>query len=447
MMETIRDLRTFIEVLEKHGELFRVRREVDRVHEIGSVIRACENEGTGAPLFENVAGSGIPVIGGVLSRMERIALAMGCRREEIVETLMRALENPLPPVPVEEAPCQECVYEGDAADLSLLPIPTHAPRDGGAFITGGVIVSRQPGMTRQNLSFQRMQVKGPRKLGIMINEWRHLRDFLQQAEEEGRPLPISVVIGADPLVYVGAGLRYEGDELEVAGSIRGEPVPVVCSRTSDILVPALAEIVVEAEILPGTREEEGPLGEFTGHYSDPWPSPVVRVKAITTRRDPIYQTIAGASYEHINLGGVVPREPLVLKHCRYVSSGVKNVHLAPYGSGFLALIQVRKSNPGEPKNLAMAAMISYVNIKNVIVVDEDVDIFDPADILWAVSNRVVPERDIFFVPHAQGHELDPTSDSRGVQTKMGIDATLNEDSKGLARVVYPPVDLSQYRSD
>jgi 2,5-furandicarboxylate decarboxylase 1 len=118
--------------------------------------------------------------------------------------------------------------------------------------------------------------------------------------------------------------------------------------------------------------------------------------------------------------------------------------LPPYGSGFLALIQVKKKNPGEPKNLALAAMMSYVNIKNVIVVDEDVDIFNPADVMWALSNRVIPEKDIFYVPNSQGHELDPSSDRRGVHTKMGIDATLSEESKGIERVVYPDIDLQEY---
>lgn len=443
-MSRIKDLRSFMEVLEENGQLARVKKEVSLDHEIGNVIRACENAGTGAPYFEKLEGSDRTLIGGILSSMDRIALAMECSKEEIIEKLMAALECPVSTVRVESGPCQENVILGDDVDLSRVPIPVHAPKDGGPFITGGVIVSKELDGTRQNLSFQRMQVKGKNKLSIMINEWRHLKEFYDAAESQDKPLPVSIVIGADPVIYIGAGLRYDGDEMDVGGAIRGEPIQVVKSVTNDIYVPATAEYVIEAEIIPQIREEEGPLGEFTGHYSDPWPSPVMTVKAITHRNNPIYQTIAGASFEHINLGGVVPREPLVMKNCRYVSKGVKDVHLAPYGSGFLAIVKLKKSNPGEPKNVAMAAMISYVNIKNVIVVDEDVDIYNPADVLWAFCNRVVPDKDIFYVPHSQGHELDPTSDNRGVQTKMGIDATLDENSKGLERVVYDPVDLSDY---
>lgn len=443
-MSKIKDLRSFMEVLEENGQLLKIKKEVVLNHEIGNVIRATENNFMGAPYFEKIDGFTSTLIGGVLSSTERTALALECDKSEITEVLMQALESPIKPVVVDEAPCQENTITGDDVDLGKLPIPIHAPKDGGPFITGGVIVSKSINDTRQNLSFQRMQVKGKDKLSVMINEWRHLKNFLDEAESEGKPLPISIVIGADPVVYIGAGLRYEGDELEVGGSIRKEPIPVVKSITNDIYVPATAEIVIEAQIIPHVREEEGPLGEFTGHYSEPWMSPTIKVIAITHRNDAIYQTIAGASFEHINLGGVIPREPLVMKHCSYVSEGVKNVHLAPYGSGFLALVQLKKSNPGEPKNVAMAAMISYVNIKNVIVVDEDVDIYNPADIMWAMSNRVIPEKDIFYVPNSQGHELDPCSDNRGVQTKMGIDATLDEESKGSERVVYDAVDLKDY---
>jgi 2,5-furandicarboxylate decarboxylase 1 len=443
-MSRIKDLRSFMEVMEENKQLARIKKEVTLNHEIGNVIRACENENTGAPYFENIEESSFTLIGAVLSSMDRIALAMECTKEEIIEKLMYALENPIDPVKVKDGPCHENVITGDDVNLDILPIPIHAPKDGGPFITGGVIVSKELNGTKQNLSFQRMQKKGKNKLGIMINEWRHLKEFYDAAESEGKALPISIVIGADPMIYMGGGLRYDGDELEVVGAIRGEPVEVVKSITNDIYVPATAEIVIEAEILPDIREKEGPLGEFTGHYSEPWLSPVLKVTAITHRNGAIYQTIAGAGMEHVNLGGVVPREPLVMKNCKYVSDGVKDVHLAPYGSGFLAYVKMKKSNPGEPKNVAMAAMISYVNIKNVIVVDEDIDIYNPADILWAMSNRVVPEKDIFYIPNSQGHELDPTSDSRGVQTKMGIDATLNEDSKGMERVVYDSVDLTQY---
>ena len=357
----------------------------------------------------------------------------------------KVLDHPIPPTVVYDAPCHEHVLLGDDIDMGIVPVPIHAPLDGGPIMTGGIIHSRSIHGGRQNLSFQRMHVKGRDKFGIMINEWRHLKEFLDEAEAENKPLPISVVIGCDPALYIAAGIRTEEDETALAGGMRGEPIHWVKSITNDIFVPAEAEFVIEGEIQPGIRELEGPLGEFTGHYSKPWMSPVVKVTAICYRNAPIYQTINGASFEHINLGNVLPREPLLKKFAKYVSSGVTGVHIPPYGDGFLAIIQLHKKNPGEPKNVALAAMMTYVNIKNVIVVDEDVDIYNPADVLWAVSTRVKPDNDIFYVPNAQGHELDPCSDTRGVQTKMGIDATRSESARTIQRVIYPKVDLTDYQ--
>lgn len=440
----ITDLRSFLQILEEQGQVRYINKEVNWQYELGSVMATFDRQDKGAVVFNKVKDRGFRVAGGILANMDRIALALGKEKGEITDFLGWCLENPVKPNIVQNAPCQENVLTGEDIDLYKVPIPQHAPRDGGPFITGGVIFSKSVNGTVQNLSFQRLHVKGKDHTGIMINEWRHLKDFYVEAEAEGKPLPISIVCGCDPAHYIAAGLRYDGDEIEVSGAMRGGPIDMVKSVTNDITVPATAEWVIEGVIEPDTREEEGPLGEFTGHYSAPWKSPVFHVTAITHRNDAIYQTINGASFEHINLGNVLPREPLLKKFTSYVSKGVKNVHIPPYGSGFLAVVQLEKSNPGEPKNVALAAMMAYVNIKNVIVVDPDVDIYDPADLMWALSSRVVPEKDIFYVPNAQGHELDPTSDERGVQTKMGIDATLSEDSKGFERVRYPLVDLKEY---
>jgi 2,5-furandicarboxylate decarboxylase 1 len=433
-------------VLKANNQLAEINREVDLKHELGNVLANLERKDKGAGYFLSVKGSDIPVVGGVLGSPERIALALDCAKEDIVDCVGAAFNNPLKPIVVEKAPCQENIIMGEEVDLAKLPIPVHAALDAGPFITGGVTVSRDLNGPLQNLSFQRMQVKGKNKLSIMINEWRHLKEFYDAAEKENKSLPIAVVIGVDPVIMIAAGYRYDGDEIELAGALRGAPIEVVKCKTSDVMVPATAEIVIEAEILPGERELEGPLGEFTGHYSEPWNSPVLKVNCITHRHNPIYQTIAGASYEHINLGNVLPREPLLKKFAKYVSKNVTNVHIPPYGGGFLALVALKKSNPGEPKNVALAAMTTYVNIKNVIVVDPDVDIFNPADVMWALSTRVIPESDIFYVPNSQGHELDPCSDQRGVQTKMGIDATLSEKNSEYRRVTYADVDLSKYLS-
>ena len=444
-MNKINDLRTFIDKLLEHNRIARIEKEVDWDVELGSVLATLEKTGGKAGYFKKVKDSKFAVAGGMLSSMENAALALDCDVKEITRFIEERINKPIEPIVVETAPCQENVLLGNDANLFDIPIPRHAPGDGGRFITGGVIVSKRPGEdTRQNLSFQRMHIKDRDKAGIMINEWRHLRDFMEEAQAQGEKLSISIVSGADPVIYIAAGLRSDQDEMALAGALRGEAVHVVKSVTNDIMVPATAEFVIEGFIDPENLELEGPLGEFTGHYSEPWKSPVFQLTAITHRNDAIYQTINGGSFEHINLGNSLAREPLLHHFTSYVSSGVLGVHIPAYGSGFLAIVQIEKKNPGEPKNVALAAMMTYVNIKNVIVVDEDVDIYDASDVMWALSTRVKSEEDIFFVPNAQGHELDPSSNERGVQTKMGIDATRDESSRWHERVIYPQVDLNEY---
>lgn len=443
-MSKIYDLKSFIKILEKEGELEKVKKPINKDKEIGPIIATLEKENRGAVLFEKLNGFDTKVIGGVLANHKRIALALNCKPEDVRKKVANALKNPISPQKTDEATVQEVIMEEDEVDLTQIPIPCHAPKDGGPFITAGVTVSKDYDSPRQNLSYQRMQIKGKNKMGIMINEWRHLRGFLDKAEANNEALPIAVVVGADPTIMIAAGFRYDGDEAELAGALRGEPIPVTKCVTSDIMVPANAEYVIEGEIKPNIREKEGPLAEFTGHYGIPWDSPVVEVKAVTKRKNPIWQTLNGASHEHINLGNVLPREPILYEKVSYVSDNIVNVHIPPYGSGFLAVVSINKKNPGEPKNVAMAAMTAYVNIKNVIVVDSDVDIYNSSDLMWALSNRVVAEKDIFYVKGAQGHELDPTSDDRGVQTKMGIDATLWEEVNDLERAIYPDVDLNEY---
>lgn len=444
-MEAIRDLRSFLAALREQGELADIDREVDPVHELGSVLATLERKQGPAACFTKVKGyAGLQVVGGLLSDHRKIAIALGCRPEEVTDRMEHVLDHPIPPVEVQGAPCQEVVLRGSEVDLGALPIPIHAPGDGGPFITAGVTVGRDPETGRQNLSFQRMHVKGSDRTGIMINEWRHLRSFMEKAEGAGRALPIAVAIGVDPALMIAAGCRYEGDETELAGGLRGRPMETVRCVTCDLQVPAASEYIIEGEIVPGLLEEEGPLAEFTGHYGLLWKSPVFHVKAVTHRKNPIWQTLNGASFEHINLGNVLPREPLIRRHALHVSKNVTAVHIPPYGSGFMAIIQMDKKNEGEPKNVAMAAMTAHVNIKNVIVVDRDVDIYNPADVMWAFNNRVNPREDIFYIPNSQGHELDPCSDASGLQTKMGIDATLPANRKQLKRAVYPMVDLSLY---
>ena len=291
----------------------------------------------------------------------------------------------------------------EPVDLGRLPVPGHAPLDGGPFINGGVVIGRDPVSGRQNLSYVRLQVKDPDRIGVNLNQWRHLREFFETAEARGDNLPFCVALGVDPVLMIAAAFRYDGDEYEIAGALRGRPIETVRAKTCDLLVPATAEIVLECEILAHEREEEGPMAEYTGHYSGVAKQCVGHVKAITHRRHPIFETIAGASFEHLLLGTAVTREPKLKQLALAASPRVRDVLLPPYASGFLALIAMDKPKPGEPRNVAIAALNSHVNI-SVVVVDADVNIFSPTDVLWALSTRVRWDRDVSVIAGTLGND-------------------------------------------
>ncbi len=445
-MAEIYDLRSFIDRLEAEGQLVRIARLVSLKYELADVAATLVRNGGGAPLFEQVEGSSWPIFAGGVANQKRAAIALGCRENEVTEVMGRVLTpaNGLPPVRVETAAWQANVRTGPDIDLHELPIPTHSRGDGGAFITGGVIVCQDPVSGRGNLSYNRMLRLGPAKFGFNLNEWRHVRVFMDSRDDPTAPFPAAVAIGLDPAIMIAAGVRTDEDELTIAGAIRSRGVPVCRGVTVEVDIPAEAEIVIEGHVRPDRIEPEGPLAEFHGYHGELWPSPTFEVTAVCWRDEPIYQTIIPGWYEHVYIGNVLPREPLLLNFLRHVNKDVA-VHIPPYGNGFAAVVQIKRDNPGQPKNLAMAAMTAHVNIKQVIVVDQDINIYDPADVFWALTNRVDWRKDIFTVPFAQGHEMDPTADKRGVHTKIGIDATYKRERREYGeRVNYPAVDLKRY---
>ena len=325
-----------------------------------------------------------------------------------------------------------------------MPILTHSRGDSGPFITGAVTIAKDPISGRGNLSYNRMSKLGKNILGFNVNEWRDVGTFWKSRENPDEPFPIALAMGLDPAIMIAAGIKTNVDELLIAGAIRAKPIEVCKGLTVDIDIPASAEVVVEGFLHPTKREPEGPLAEFHGYHGEAWNSPTLEVSSISWRNDPIFQTIIPGWYEHIYIGNILPREPLLRNYVRHLDPSAE-VYIPPYGNGFLAIIQIERDNPGTAKNLAMAAMAAHINIRNVIVVDRDIDIFQPSELHWAITNRVSWEEDIFSVPLAQGHEMDPTADKRGISTKVGIDATYKRARREYgSRASYPTVNLIDY---
>jgi 2,5-furandicarboxylate decarboxylase 1 len=446
-MTQIHDLRSYLSLLESQNQLTRIKKTIDLKHELANLAVTLQRQNRPACLFENPNHGLWPVFVNAVSTPFQAAAALECGVEDIIQVMENALDpaQGIAPKTVKTAAWQENTIATEEIDLNKLPIPTHGLHDGGPFITGGITVAKDPVSGRGNLSYNRMQILGPRTFGFNVNEWRHVMQFYKVKEKQDQPLQIAIAIGVDPAISIAAGARYDDDELMIAGAIRQKAVQVCKGITTDIMIPAEAEIVIEGYLPPHKREAEGPLAEFHGYYGELWKSPVFEVTAIHHRTDPIFQTIIPGEAEHIYIGNVLPREPLLLRFVKHVSSGITGLHIPPYGNGFSAVVQLDKSNPGEPKNVALAAFTAHVNIKKVIIVGTDVDIYDPADVLWSLTNRVDWSQDVFTIPGAQGHEMDPTADERGVHTKIGIDATYKPERRDYGeRIRYPSVDLSSY---
>jgi 2,5-furandicarboxylate decarboxylase 1 len=307
--------------------------------------------------------------------------------------------------------------------LKLLPVPTHNEHDGGPYIAAGIMVVRNPKTGKQNVSIHRCQVTAPNRLGVLVLP-RHMFTFHRMAEEAGQPLDAAIVVGVDPLTLLAsqAIVPIDHDELEIAGALQGRPLPVVKCVTSDIRVPAEAEIVIEGRFLPNVRELEGPFGEFPQYYGERAPREVMEVVAVTHRKDPIFHTIVGGGLEH-QLLGAIPKEATLLTHLRRNFSNVLDVHLSPGGvMRFHLYVKIKKTQEGQGKNVILGAFAGYFDLKHVVVVDDDVDIHNPTEVEWAVATRFQADRDLVVIPESQGSKLDP-SNRDGVGAKMGLDAT------------------------
>lgn len=430
-------LRAWLSALEEKGYLRRISKAVDLRFELAALGKKADGK---YPLyFERPGNSSMPVVTGIASTRELFAKAMGVATNEVVERFAQAQANPLDcrMVGAEDAPVKE-VRTGKA-DLNTLPIPVHHERDAGSYITAGILIAKNPKTGVRNVSIHRLQVLGPTRLGILILP-RHLHHLYREAEAEDRPLDVAIAIGLDPLLMLASQtLTSPGfDEFTVAGALYGQPLELVKCETIDLEAPAQSEIVLEGRLLPKVREMEGPFGEYPKHYSPASPKQVIELTGMTTRRDPIYHTIVPASMEHLLLGAI-PREGALLRLVRNAVPTTRAVHLTPGGTcRYHAVISIDKVNEGEAKNAMFAAFGSSQEIKRVVVVDGDVDIFDPVDVEWAMAMRVQAFRDVFIVPRATGNKLDPSSDN-GVSDKMGIDATipLSADRKRFEKIRIP----------
>ncbi len=450
-----RDLRDFISQLEKRGQLKRIQTEVDPALEMTEICDRVLRAGGPAILFENPKGHDIPVLANLFGTPERVALGMG---EESVEALrevgrlLAMLKEPDPPKGMKDAweklpifrkvldmapkqikgaPCQQQALEGDAVDLSRLPVQTCWPEDAGPLITWGLVITRGPHKPRQNLGIYRMQVIGRNRV---IMRWLAHRggalDFREwQQAHPGEPFPVSVALGADPATILGAVTPVPDSlsEYAFAGLLRGSRTEVARSIGNDLQVPASSEFILEGVIHPDDTAPEGPFGDHTGYYNEVEAFPVFTIERITHRHNPVYHsTYTGRPPDEPAILGVALNEvfvPLLQKQFPEIS----DFYLPPEGCSYrMAVVSMKKQYPGHAKRVMFGVwsfLRQFMYTKFVIVTDDDVNVRDWNDVIWAMTTRMDPARDTLIVENTPIDYLDFASPVSGLGGKIGFDAT------------------------
>jgi 4-hydroxy-3-polyprenylbenzoate decarboxylase len=449
------DLRDFIDQLESDGDLKRVQQSVDPNLEITEISDRVLRAGGPALLFENPLGSEIPLLANLFGTEQRVALALGednatSLRE--VGKLLAFLKEPEPPkgfkdamrtLPiyrkildmspklVKKGKCQEIQFHGDEVDLSMLPIQTCWPGDVGPLITWGLVTTRGPEKERQNLGIYRQQLIGRNRL---IMRWLSHRggalDYQEWRQQKGdEPFPVSVVLGCDPATILAAVTPIPDAlaEYAFAGLLRGSKTEVTRSLLSDLEVPARAEIVLEGHIYAGDEAEEGPFGDHTGYYNEVETFPVFTVEAMSMRKDPIYHsTYTGRPPDEPAVLGLALNEvfiPILQK--QYPE--IVDFYLPAEGCSYrVAIVSIKKQYPGHAKRVMMGVwsfLRQFMYTKFVIVVDDDIDARSWTDVIWAISTRSDPARDVTLIENTPIDYLDFASPVSGLGSKMGLDAT------------------------
>ncbi|MDV3429226.1 MAG: UbiD family decarboxylase [Bacillota bacterium] len=463
--EKIIDLRSAIELLKSiPGQLIETDKQADPDAELSGVYRYVGAGGTvmrptqigPAMIFNNIMGhEDARVIIGVLASRERVALMLGTEPKRLGFLLNEAVKNPIEPVTIsqDKALCQQVIHYASDPDFDirkLLPVPTNTEEDAGPYITMGMCYASDPETNESDITIHRLCLQSKDEISMyLVPGSRHIEVFRKKAEDAGNPLPISISIGVDPAIQIAAcfeppttPLGY--NELGAAGAIRNEAVQLVQCLTIDEKAIANAEYVIEGELIPGVRVREDQntntgkaMPEFPG-YTGPAVTelPIIKVKAITHRVNPIMQTCIGPSEEHVSMAGI-PTEASILQMVEKAMPGrLLNVYAHSSGGGkYMAVMQFKKSQPsdeGRQRQAALLAFSAFSELKHVIIVDEDVDLFDSNDVLWALNTRYQGDVDTVFIPGVRCHPLDPTQNpeynpqlrDKGISCKVIFDCTV-----------------------
>ena len=429
-------LREYIQKLDDQKRLIRVTEPVSKTYEIAGVLKRMEP----APvLFERLRGSAFPVIGNLFCSKAAFADYFGIPVSGIIPLLTNAIRDRSPAEVVTRAPCQEVVES--EPDLDSLPILLHCDRDGGNYISSGVVLAGHP-KYGQNADFHRCMQFSKTGMSVRVVRGRHFDRYLRDLKQ----VDVAICIGNPPGVLAAAATSVDLgiDELEIANAL--EPLRLVRATTNDLLIPAETEFVIEGTVYLDRLHAEGPFVDLTETYDVVRQEPVLVVKAITHRRDAIWQALLPGALEHKLLMGM-PREPTIF---RKVNELVRclDVNVNPGGCSWLhVIVQIDKQAEDDGKKAIEAAFAGHTSCKHVFVVDKDIDIYNPLEVEWAMATRFQGDRDLVVRPRAPGSSLDPSADAgTHITARLGFDLTapLEAAGKSFTRAAFPPVDLKKF---
>ncbi len=411
-------MKGFLKTLEKDFNIIKIDEQVSVNLEASEFLKKNPKD---TLIMENIRESNMKVVSGICNTREKIARAINTDVAGITQRIMGAINNPLP---INDfLTVQDSFDVSKPADLAELPVLTYYSRDGGPYITSGVIIAKDPETGIRNASIHRMLVLDKDKLTARIVP-RHLYTYHQRAEALDEPLELAIAIGMHPatLLATTTSVPINVDELEVANNFHQGEMKLIKCETVDLEVPE-CEILLEGRMLPHERAEEGPFVDLTDTYDVVRMEPVIELDRMHYRHDSMYHAIMPAGFEHKLLQGL-PQEPRIFNAVQNTVPTVKNVALTEGGCCWLhAAVSIQKQTQGDGKNVIMAALAAHPSLKHCVVVDEDVNIFDAEDIEYAIATRVKGDEDILIVPGARGSSLDPCAKPDGTTTKIGVDAT------------------------
>ena len=437
-------MRSWIAELDAAGELIRIDKPVDPLTQMGALLYQSREK---ALLFEKLP-HGWRSLGQAPANVRHAAIAFGATEETLVPLVAAKMGTRIAPTTVATGPVKEVKLAKGEFDLTQLPVHVAGQRDGGPVIGSGLLVSRDPDTGARNVSFHRLQIKGPHKSGVLLYPRHTWKNYLKYQERD-QPMPVAVFIGHHPAYYVAAATTaaYGTDELEIAGGLLGESARLVKCESVDLEVPADAEIVLEGHIPPHYREDEGPFSEFQDYYiTGTGRNPIVEYQCMTRRRDAIFKNLQNGSEMEGCVFHKIPMSATIFRRLKDVGGG-PNVHNVMALPGiFGVVVQMTPRTYGEAKNLLLAALSSeYQHPKLAIAVDADVDIFNHSELLWALATRVNPERDVVVIPGTHNHAMDASLPELGAPgtalwqrlgSKMLIDATIPPPADAAARAMF-----------